>query len=104
MAYTNSKTSHMALALLTRHLARTYHGLIDLRGTLDDWTQTLWDQIPEDAEDQEIIDLYADHFQGHKGKLWMVYYKGEGYRSLSHYCDADFLTWWLKQPQFSLAK
>lgn len=105
VAYTNRKTSHFALGMLTLHLARTYQGLIDLGGTLEDEHYTVWHQIPEDADDQQILDLYAAYFKNHPGKLWTVSFDEEGYRSgFNHYCNAEFLAWWLKQPHFRMVK
>lgn len=105
IAYANGRTSHYALGALTLYLARTYQGLVDLGGALDDSAFTVRGQCPQDAGVQQIIEMYRAYFEGHPGQLWEVPYEVWDQSTwFSHYCDAQFMAWWLNHPQFRMVK
>jgi|GEM_PF-5896184 len=104
-AHTNEPSSHHALGVLTHHVARTYQGIIDLGGALDGADFTVYRQGAHDADMEFAIALYEAYFAGHPGQLWPVPYTlSDGALWFSHFCDADFMAWWLRQPQFRMVK
>lgn len=104
-AQTNAQTSHYAVGAMTLYLARRYQGLIDLGGTLEDNQFTVWHQGAREADMEQAIQMYQAYFEGHPGHLWSVPYElSEGEYWFSHYCDVEFMTWWLNHPRFRIVK
>ncbi|WP_189009000.1 DUF6368 family protein [Deinococcus roseus] len=103
-AHSNGLISHYVLGALSLYLATKYQGLIDLMGILNDRSFTVWKQLSKEAEVQQAIKMYEAYFLGHAGHLWSVTSEGSEGPWFGHYCDAEFMAWWLKQSEFYLVK
>ncbi|MBN1911527.1 MAG: hypothetical protein JW818_17430 [Pirellulales bacterium] len=77
----NSDIDHRVLGEVCLHFVQLFNGVVDFCG-----------ELPASALDGP-------------GKLWSLPYQSVmGIQCISHFSDAEFLAWWLQQPEFYMIK